>query len=139
MNIQEIKQRFYSLRNGIVADAYHKAGAPWGVVFGLQLPQLSAIAKEIGKDETLAKQLWCDINVRESRLLALYLFDAQRIEEEDVIRLASTTLNQEETDMVVFLILSRMPYPETILKKLSLRPDTQSQRAAKALRLRCNP
>ena len=45
-----VKHLFMTYRNGIVADTLRKAGLPFGVIFGLQLPQLSGIARDIPHD-----------------------------------------------------------------------------------------
>ena len=48
-NIKEIKHSFLAFRNGIVSDTLRKAGMPYGIIFGLQLPQLAEIARRYDK------------------------------------------------------------------------------------------
>ena len=43
--IRQIKSDFFSLRNGEIADTLRKAGSPYKIIFGLQMPQLEQIAK----------------------------------------------------------------------------------------------
>ena len=38
---QEIKRRFFAMRNGIVADTIRKAGLQDKMIFGLNLPQIT--------------------------------------------------------------------------------------------------
>ena len=38
--IRQIKSDFFSLRNGEIADTLRKAGSPYKIIFGLQMPQL---------------------------------------------------------------------------------------------------
>lgn len=133
MTIQEIKKEFFAYRNGIVADVYRKAGAPYSVIFGLQLPQLSAIAsgaRDKGqgteKISELSRELWADKSCRESRLLACYLFDPQAVSVEQAAELARDCQTQEEADMLAFRLLSRMPDAEKLLKEIADTPAGRS-------------
>ena len=77
-NIKEIKHNFMAFRNGIVSDTLRKAGMPYNIIFGLQLPQIAEIARSNEKNLELADALWQDSGVRESRLLACYLYQIGR-------------------------------------------------------------
>jgi hypothetical protein len=114
-----VKGEFYRFRNGIVADTLRKAGMPYSVIFGVDVPRLAEIAKPLGKDEPLADLLWADKTVRESRLLATYLYDPATITEEKALQLACDVNTQEEADMLVFRLLKRMPHPELLDAKLT--------------------
>ncbi|MDE6370251.1 MAG: hypothetical protein K2K92_02035, partial [Duncaniella sp.] len=72
--IQTIKRRFFAMRNGVIADTLRKAGLPYRIIFGLNLPQIAEIAEETGADEALARQLWADTGTRESMMLAPMIF-----------------------------------------------------------------
>lgn len=97
MSVKELKQRFFALRNGMLADALRKQCAdPHRLIFGLNLPQLKSIAAETGTDPDLAAELWADRGCRESRLLApmvmergeaalAWLGEVQSVEEADVV------------------------------------------------------
>ena len=119
MTLQEIHQRFFSFRNGIVAKAFHDSGHGYKRVFGLQLPQLAAIAKEAGFDNLLAYQLWEEKDCREARLLACYLFDPSSLPEEKAIELAADTQTREEADILAWRLLRRLPYASGLPSKLS--------------------
>lgn len=113
--IKEIKKEFFAFRNGIVADALRKAGMPYKVIFGLQVPQLAQIARAYEPSTELADQLWEDKDVRESRLLAAYLFPIDRISEEKAIELMRSVQTPEESDMLAFRLLKRLPYAVELL------------------------
>lgn len=144
--MQNIKKLFYTYRNGVVAETLRRYGIPHKVIFGLQLPQLAAISRELTFDtdeerEDMADRLWADREVRESRLLATYLYDAERTTIEKAIYLACDTRTQEEADMLAFRLLKRMPDPESLLLRLERAADAEGQesqvsaaRAAAALR-----
>ena len=50
--LQNIKRRFFALRNGVIADTLRRAGSPFKIIFGLNLPQLAEIAAELGYSES---------------------------------------------------------------------------------------
>ena len=122
MTIQEIKQQFFSFRNGIVAKTFIDAGAPYKTVFGLQLPQISEIARRAGTDHALARTLWADVSCRESRLLACYLFDPSAINLEEAVELAAGAATREETDILCFRLLRRLPFARDLAERLEAYP-----------------
>ena len=40
-SIKQIKHNFMAYRNGIVSDTLRKAGMPYNIIFGTQLPQIA--------------------------------------------------------------------------------------------------
>jgi len=74
---QQIKRRFFAMRNGIVADTLRKGGAGYKIVFGLNLPQIVEISNEFPHDPALAEMLWHNDSTRESLLLAPMLYPAE--------------------------------------------------------------
>lgn len=118
MELSEIKQRFFSFRNGIVAKAFHEAADPHPRIFGLQVPQLAAIAREAGFDHDLARALWAEADCRESRLLACWLFDPDTLEKAEALTLAHGIASREEADILAWRLLSRTPYAEALLPQL---------------------
>ncbi|MBD5356000.1 MAG: hypothetical protein HDR88_03205 [Bacteroides sp.] len=116
--IKKIKHLFMAYRNGIVADTLRKAGINYSIIFGLQLPQLSMIAREFEPDMNLAMQLWNDKNIRESRLLACYLFPAEELTEQQCIDLAESLQTKEEADILCFRLLRRLPFADKLADRL---------------------
>ena len=113
-----VKHTFFALRNGIVADALREAGLPDRMIFGLQLPQLSGIARDIGKDASLARLLWADSDVRESRLLACWVMPVESISEEDALEMGRSLRSREEADILAFRLLRYHPEAENIEARL---------------------
>lgn len=121
--MQNIKKLFYTYRNGVVAETLRRYGIPHKVIFGLQAPQLAAIARGLtfatyAEREDMADRLWADREVRESRLLATYLYDADNTTTDKAFGLACDTRTQEEADMLAFRLLKRMPDPKSLLNVL---------------------
>lgn len=114
-------KRFFALRNGILADAVRKAGCPCPRIYGLNVPQLAAIARETGTDNELAAKLWAEKECRESRLLACYLFDPETVKLEKAVNLAIDIQSKEEADMLAFRLFKRMPTALELLALLEKR------------------
>lgn len=123
------RQRMYAFRNGIVADTLRRAGLPHEVIFGLNLPQITAIAKDIRKEteagaaargeagaeevsavgaHELGLRLWADEKCREARLLALRLLDPAMTDSEMAARMAGSVRSREEADVMRLWLLSKM-------------------------------
>lgn len=114
MDIRDIHHKFFSFRNGIVAKTFHDAGDPHVRIFGLQLPQLGAIARETGFDASLAKALWSERDCRESRLLACYLFNPDLLSREEAVEMANDVQSREEADILAWRLLRRLPYASSL-------------------------
>ena len=75
-DIQNIKKELRASMNGILSAKMREAGAPYKLVFGVELPRLQSIASEFAPSRTLAQQLWNE-NIRECKLLATMLMPPQ--------------------------------------------------------------
>lgn len=123
MTIKEIKQQFFTYRNGIVADTLRKAGDSHKIIFGLNIPQISDIAKTTGVDSSLATELWNDSHVRESQMLAPYIWDVNALTTEQAIALTTQVNDCEIADILCMRLLRRHNSAVTIMKTLL---DSQS-------------
>ena len=119
MTLQEIHQRFFGFRNGIVAKAFHDTGHGHNRVFGLQLPQIAAIAREIGYDNDMGRQLWEEKDCRESRLLSCYLFDPSSLSLNDALNMAEDVQTREEADILAWRLLRLLPFAKTLPDQLT--------------------
>lgn len=135
--MKEIKHLFMTYRNGIVADTLRKAGQPFGVIFGLQLPQLGEIASRIGASladrEDLADALWADRNVRESRLLACWLFVPGSIDFDKALSLARSVITREEADILSFRLLRHVTFSRRLAEALKDADEPLARYAGEAL------
>ena len=75
-DIQDLKKELRAAMNGILSARMREAGAPYKLVFGVELPRLQSIATEFQPSRTLAQQLWNE-NIRECKLLAAMLMPPQ--------------------------------------------------------------
>lgn len=109
MELRDVKQRFFALRNGLLAEMMRKqCASPHKLIFGLNLPQIKGIAAEAGTDAALGAQLWADTDCRESRLLAPMLLPADA----GALRMLTETLTPEEADILCHSLLRRCPGAE---------------------------
>ena len=120
--IQAIKKQFFAFRNGIIADALRKQSS-YGVIFGLQVPQIAEIARGLAPSMELADDLWADENVRESRILATYLFPIAKTDREKALALAAQAKTIEEADMLAFRLLKRLPFAHDLPEAMESRND----------------
>lgn len=98
-------------------DCYH-------IIFGLNLPQLTQIASSQKSSLPLAMALWADKGVRESRLLATYLFPREEVDMQLALRLMGEVQTQEEADMLAFRLLRHLPILPA-LKQSTLEQSTR--------------
>lgn len=109
-----------AFRNGIIADMLRKAGMPYKIIFGLQLPQLRQIAAAIiTPSAELARALWADEDVRESRLLAPMLLPVSEVGETEARRMLLGVLTREEADILTFTLIRKLSYAPELLKSLT--------------------
>lgn len=108
-DFQNVKRRFFALRNGIIADTLRRAGDPHTIIFGLTLPQLREVAEATGKDDALAALLWQNESTRESRLLAPMLMDAGNVTAEAAERMVESVICPEEADILCHRLLRHTP------------------------------
>ena len=129
--LNDIKKSFFAFRNGIVADTLRKAGMPYKVIFGLQIPQIADVARSLSPSMELAQELWNDREVRESRILASYLFPVEEINLDKALNLARDVRTQEEADMLAFRLFKRLPFADSLLSAMENNPEIpQSSKTA---------
>lgn len=129
--MKEIKQQFFTYRNGMLADTLRGYGVPHKIIFGLDVPQIARIAKSLTPSLELARKLWADFDVRESRLLATYVFPPSEVDMDMALRLASEVRSREEADMLSFRLLKRLPFASELLERM--REDESTSMTARAL------
>ena len=106
---QLIKRRFYAMRNGLLADQLRRAGSPYKIIFGLNVPQLKEIAAEFSGDAELLAFLRADVRCRESRLIAPMLADAAALTAADAASWLASVESVEEADILSHSLLRRHP------------------------------
>ena len=106
------------MRNGIVADTLRKSGCPYRLIYGVNLPQLTEIASMTEKSEKLAQELWDDMDLRESRLLAAMLFPIESITMEKARRMVDSFKWQEDADITCFKLFRNTNFASSLAHEL---------------------
>lgn len=110
-----IRKDFYAFRNGIVADALKELYPKDTLIFGLTVPQFLEIAKKYPKNKQLASLLWNTKNIREMRLLSLYLFPIEEISKPEACELIKDVQSTEEAEFLSFRVLRHLSFaPELV-------------------------
>lgn len=134
--MQTIKRRFFAMRNGIIADTLRKSGAPYRMIFGLNLPQVAEIAASLGEDAALAESLHADTATRESQLLAPMVMPVAALDAEGAMRWLHESPAIEATDIMCHRLLRRHPLAWEIVERC-MNPDDDTLHYA-GLRLMWN-
>lgn len=132
--LKEIQQQFFAYRNGVLADQLRAAGCPCSVIFGLNVPQIAAIAREYEPSMTLAEALWAKRNDREARLLACYLFPKSEITRDKAVSLITDVQTPEEADMLCFRLLKHLPFASSLAEEAEKNETPLTQYLARSLR-----
>ena len=138
-NLNEIRKKFFALRNGLIADALRKGGLEQKYIFGLQLPQIKEIASQFKPESDeesveLARELWKDRECRESRLLACHLMPPPMISKEETLEWTADVRSREEADILAFKLLRYLDAAPEIAEKADSSDSGLQKYMAKAIR-----
>lgn len=118
--MQEIKHRFFALRNGAIADAMRRQGAPYKIIFGVNLPQLSAIAADVIPSAELATELWNNQSTRESMLLAPMIYPREEFDLPTARNWINTAVSAEAVDVLCLKLIKGMEFAGNLADELIL-------------------
>ncbi|MDE5642461.1 MAG: hypothetical protein K2I56_03115 [Muribaculaceae bacterium] len=116
--MQTVKRHFFAMRNGIIADTLRRAGSPYHIIFGLNLPQLSDIAAMTPHTVELADALHANASTRCSRLMAPMLHPAEDMTAEKAGQWIDDVLCAEEADILCHRLLRRLPFAPELVAEL---------------------
>lgn len=124
MQLKEIKRMYRLYMNGIVSHSMREKGAGYRVNFGLTLPLLNRIARQIPPSAEIAEELWNDRGVRESMLLAPMVFPAEQYKPADAQRWVMSIPNTEVSDFCCKFLFSRLSYAHSLVEQWTVTPET---------------
>lgn len=133
---QQVKRRFFAMRNGVIADALRSQGAPYKIIFGLNLPQIVEIARDFAGDTALADSLWANSSTRESLLMAPMVHPVGEMTRRKAMEWISTAPSAESIDVLCHRLLRRCDFAADMAAGLA-GDDRDLSRYA-GLRLRFN-
>lgn len=83
MQYDDILKRLESLANPKAVEGMARYGIATEKAYGVSIPDLRNIAREVGKDHGLAQRLW-EAGIRETRILASMVDDREMVTEDQV-------------------------------------------------------
>lgn len=107
---QKKRLLLYRLRkemNGAALDTMRYFGADYERNYGVQIYAIRNLAREIGTDHELAKSFYTE-NIREVRLVALWIADAEQVSDVDFQFWAEGIINSEVAEQASHALLSRV-------------------------------
>ncbi len=107
---QKKRLLLYRLRkemNGAALDTMCYFGADYGRNYGVQIYAIRNLAREIGTNHDLAKSFYTE-NIREVRLVALWIADAEQVTSADFNFWAEGIINSEVAEQASHALLSRI-------------------------------
>ena len=107
---QKKRLLLYRLRkemNGAALDTMLYFGADYDRNYGVQIYAIRNLAREIGTDHELAKYFYTQ-NIREVRLVALWIADAEQVSVADLPFWAEGIINSEIAEQASHALLSRV-------------------------------
>lgn len=116
--MQLIKRRLYAMRNGVLADSLRKSGCPYRLIFGVNILQLSEIAKEFEPSVEISNALFEDAPLRESFLLATMLYPLSALNFEKALEICKKVKWTEDADILCFKLLRKARYAERLAAEL---------------------
>lgn len=124
--VDDLKRHMYLYRNGVVADTLRRAGSPYRLIMGLDLPRLNEIAQQTGHDRDLATALLADTACRESQLMASMIFPPELLTTERATEWVDSLQDYEAADIFVHRLLRRMPQAPELLADRAVRSTSLS-------------
>ena len=114
---QKKRLLLYRLRkemNGAALDTMRYFGEDYARNYGVQIYAIRSLAREIGVDHDLAKSFYTE-SIREVRLVALWIADAEQVSVADFDFWASGIINSEVAEQASHALLSRITSIDLLL------------------------
>jgi hypothetical protein len=138
--MQKVKRRFFAMRNGDLAQQMAERGAQYRINFGLNLPQISEIARDFlpGGAEAaqlpagfsmadFARRLRANDTTRESMLIAPMLFPVDELTMEEAYIWAATAPTPEVADILCLKLLRNSPLAPSLASRLLASPEASER------------
>jgi len=109
--LKQILQETIMLQNGTVASLMAKSGVRGNMNYGVSVPDLQRIANKYGTNHKLAQRL-CALRIREAKILASLLFDADCLTESDLSLIYDSVTNIDLAENLARNIICKITYIE---------------------------
>lgn len=132
MNTEEIMDIIRSNKNDKNIEGQKRFGITGAESYGLSMPQLRTIAKDIGKNHSLALQLW-NTNIREARHIATMIAEKDKLSEKQMEQWVSGFDSWDIVDNCCSTLFCRTPFAYDKVLEWSNRKREFEKRAAFSL------
>lgn len=128
MEYEEVISRLKSMANPEAIEGMARFGITAKTVYGVSIPKLRKLAKEIGKDHVLAQKLWRKEN-RETRIIAALIEEPSKVKETQVERWVNDFDSWEVCDQCIMNLFEKLPSAYEKAVEWSLREKEFVKRA----------
>lgn len=111
--VREVKKALRSAMNGVLSAQMRRAGMPYRLVFGVEIPRLLSIAQEFPADRRLAQALWNE-SIRECKMLAAMLMPQEEMLPEVAEIWVEEIPTAEIAQTTVMYLFSRTAWAPTV-------------------------
>lgn len=105
---------------------------PQGEILGISIPVLRKLAKEIGKDHSLAQELWGS-KIHEAKLLAAFIEEPKLVTENQMEAWVADFDSWDICDQVCMTVFDKTPFVNQKAKEWAIREEEFVRRAGFAL------
>ncbi len=132
MNVDEILKKLKSLGNPKNVEGMARFGINPENTYGVSIPNLRKLAKEIGKNHDLAQKLW-DSGIHEAKILAGMIDDPKLVTEKQMDAWIVDFDSWDVCDQVCMNLFDKTPFAFEKAKKWAKRNEEFEKRAGFAL------
>ncbi len=135
MTAAEILEKLSGMADQKSAKGMERVGIAGERAFGVKVPVLRAMAKEVGKDHQLAAELWATGN-REGMIIAGLVDSPQWVTEEQMERWVLDFYDWETCDQTIMNLFQKTPFASTKAIEWAQRDEELVKRAGYVLMAR---
>jgi 3-methyladenine DNA glycosylase AlkD len=132
MQYQEVIDQLQALANPEAVEGMARFGIKGQTVYGISLPELRNLAKQIGANSDLAHQLWAS-GIHEARILASLIEVPAKVTEAQMEQWAQDFDSWDLCDQCCGNLFDKTPWAYTKATEWSGRPEEFVKRAGFAL------
>jgi 3-methyladenine DNA glycosylase AlkD len=129
---EEVLSALRSLSNPSAVSSMARFGIKADKAFGVSVPALRKLARSIGKDHTLAQDLW-DSGLHEARELATMIADPKQVTEDSMERWVKDIDSWDVCDHCCGNLWDKTPFAYRKARQWSRRPEEFVKRASFSL------
>jgi 3-methyladenine DNA glycosylase AlkD len=131
-SVDEILERLRGMRDPVNVAGMARFGIRPALVYGVPMPAIRSLAKEVGRNHALALSLW-RTGVHEARVLAALIADAKQFTEDEAEEWARGFDSWAVCDSACLAVLWKTPFSWRKVREWSRRKPEFERRAAFAL------